>query len=219
MQTLPIRARTFAVALSFVAGFVDALGFVYSGGYFVSFMSGNTTNFAVRGANLVGGVGIAASLIALFVAGVVSASLIARTLPSTRRHVLVDLIAFLLAVAAVAAALGPTLLTLALMPVAMGAMNTIFERNGEAPFGVTYMTGALVKFGQSLATAISGGPKWNWTPHLMLWLGLVTGAFCGALAFPYAGLQGLWLPVIALLALGRVRLYDLNRPGTLSTST
>jgi len=36
-----------AVALAALAGFVDALGFLGLGGFFVSFMSGNTTRFGV----------------------------------------------------------------------------------------------------------------------------------------------------------------------------
>lgn len=39
--------RLFAASLSFLAGFVDALGFIHLGGYFVSFMSGNSTRMAV----------------------------------------------------------------------------------------------------------------------------------------------------------------------------
>ena len=41
-----IRRVAMAVALSLLAGFVDALGFMHLGGYFVSFMSGNSTQMA-----------------------------------------------------------------------------------------------------------------------------------------------------------------------------
>jgi len=39
--------RQFAIALSGLAGFVDSVGFLSAGGYFVSFMSGNTTRLGV----------------------------------------------------------------------------------------------------------------------------------------------------------------------------
>ncbi|RSY01673.1 DUF1275 domain-containing protein, partial [Sphingomonas koreensis] len=39
--------RRFAVALAAMAGFVDAVGFLSADGYFVSFMSGNTTRLGV----------------------------------------------------------------------------------------------------------------------------------------------------------------------------
>jgi len=36
-----------AVALAILAGYIDGIAFVYLGGYFVSFMSGNTTQSGV----------------------------------------------------------------------------------------------------------------------------------------------------------------------------
>ena len=39
--------RRFAVALAALAGCVDAIGFLSANGYFVSFMSGNTTRLGV----------------------------------------------------------------------------------------------------------------------------------------------------------------------------
>ena len=36
-----------AVALAALAGFVDAIGFLYTGGFFTAFMTGNSTRMAV----------------------------------------------------------------------------------------------------------------------------------------------------------------------------
>ncbi len=47
MIRYPLRIRLFAAGLSALAGFVDAIGFIKLGGYFVSFMSGNSTRLAV----------------------------------------------------------------------------------------------------------------------------------------------------------------------------
>ena len=66
--------------------------------------------------------------------------------------------------------------------------NTLFERQGSVSFGLTYMTGALVKIGQGLATLISGGARFAWVPYLLLWIGLVSGAAIGALPFGFSGL-------------------------------
>jgi uncharacterized membrane protein YoaK (UPF0700 family) len=59
-----------AIALMVVAGWVDAIGFLRLGQFFVSFMSGNSTHFAVS--SLSGQWSQAASagsLVGLFVAG------------------------------------------------------------------------------------------------------------------------------------------------------
>jgi len=42
--------------------------------------------------------------------------------------------------------------------------------------------GALVKVGQLLAAALSGGGRWGWVPNLLLWAALVAGSACGMLA-------------------------------------
>ena len=81
------------------------------------------------------------------------------------------------------------------MAAAMGTVNNVFQRDGEVSIGVTYMTGALVKLGQQLAVALSGWPRWNWLPYLMLWLGLVAGAMTGGGLFAMMGLHTLWIAV------------------------
>ena len=66
--------RYFAICLSAVAGYVDAVGFIALGGFFVSFMSGNSTRLGV---GLAGGsqdAAIAGGLIVSFVLGVVVGS-------------------------------------------------------------------------------------------------------------------------------------------------
>src|SRR6202045_3544217 len=59
-----------ACALSALAGYVDAIGFLQLGGLFVSFMSGNSTRLGVSLAQAKwSGAGRALGLIGLFVAG------------------------------------------------------------------------------------------------------------------------------------------------------
>ncbi|MFB8387377.1 YoaK family protein [Microbacterium sp. NPDC055910] len=192
------RTFTAAAVLSAFAGFVDGFGFVYLGGYFVSFMSGNTTRASVdlAGASLVAA-GTALLLIAAFVVG----AMIGTSLPGGRmRGETRVLILVLVGMTAAAATSIPgwTWVTGALLAAAMGALNTVFARGGEVTFGITYMTGALVKFATALVAALKGGPPWAWARHLVLWLAIALGAVAGAGAFSLAGATALWLPVIAL---------------------
>ena len=57
--------RRLAIALAALAGFVDAVGFLTAGGYFASFMSGNTTRLGVDFANDPARALLPAALIAL----------------------------------------------------------------------------------------------------------------------------------------------------------
>ena len=201
-------ARVLATALSALAGFVDAIGFLALGGFFVSFMSGNSTRLSVGLANGAPTALIAGGLIGAFVLGVVLGSLIGRFFKTGRAAAILVLVAALLALAAALAAMGETSAALIVVAAAMGAENTVFEREGEVSIGVTSMTGTLVKLGQRLATAVTGGPRFGWAPYLLLWLGLLAGALAGALAFPHLGLQALWIASGAalILALATLRI-------------
>jgi uncharacterized membrane protein YoaK (UPF0700 family) len=197
------RTRALAASLAAVAGYVDATGFLASKGFFVSFMSGNSTRLAVGSIERAADAAAALALIAVFVVGVFIGSLIGRRSGRHQRSSVIALVAVTLGAAVVLALLGQLHAALGLMALAMGAENAIFEAEGEVQIGLTYMTGTLVKFGQRLATAISGGNRWGWVPYAMLWLGLVAGAVLGAAMFPHFGLTSLLLPaaLLAMLAL------------------
>jgi uncharacterized membrane protein YoaK (UPF0700 family) len=196
------RKRDIAIAVgaSALAGYVDAIGFLSLGGFFVSFMSGNSTRLAVGIAGLPPEALVAGRLIGCFVLGVVLGSLVGGAAKRMRRPAVLTLVAGLLAIAAI---LGAVDLHLAMMVVAaaMGAENTTFERDGEVSIGLTYMTGTLVKLGQRLAAAITGGSTFAWAPYLLLWLGLVTGAIIGAGAWSAFGLASLWAGVAGAMLL------------------
>jgi uncharacterized membrane protein YoaK (UPF0700 family) len=201
------RTRALAASLAAVAGYVDATGFLASKGFFVSFMSGNSTRLAVGSVERAADAAAALALIAIFVVGVVIGSLIGRRAGRRQRSSVIVLVAAALMLAALLSVFGQPRAALALMALAMGAENAIFEAEGEVQIGLTYMTGTLVKFGQRLGTALSGGDRWGWLPYAMLWLGLVAGAVVGAVMFPLFGLVSLLLPaallgVLALLVRG-----------------
>lgn len=186
-----------ASGVAALAGYLDAVGFLTLNGLFVSFMSGNSTQLAVD--LVLGGpmAAVAAGLVGAFVGGVIAGALAARVAGPARKPVVLLLVTILLAVAALLNAPSAVFV----MAAAMGAANGVFQRDGEVSIGVTYMTGTLVKLGQRLAAAITGGARWAWIPHLLLWSALVTGAALGTLAHLHAGPHALWLATAAALIL------------------
>lgn len=119
-------------------------------------------------------------LIVCFVAGVIGGTVIGgavigRRLATNRREsVLLGLIAVTLGAGAGLVAAGqaiPFLVCSAMaMAMAMGLANNVFARDGEVTVGVTYMTGALVRFGQGVAArlgrrelACAHGYGWLWS--------------------------------------------------------
>ena len=186
------RVQALAIGLSALAGYVDAIGFIELGGFFVSFMSGNSTRLGVGLIERSHDAAIAGGLIATFVVGVIVGSLTGRMAGSHRRPVVLMLVAALLAVAAACSAIGATPIGVAAMVLAMGAENSVFEQGDDVHIGLTYMTGALVKFGQRAAAALTGGDRFAWAPYILLWAGLVVGAVSGAATHQWLGLAGLW---------------------------
>ncbi len=196
------RGVLLAASLSALAGFVDAVGFMTLGGFFVSFMSGNLTRLGVAaGLERWDQAGVAAGLIGLFVLGVIAGALVARRVGEGRRWaVLAVEAALLLSAAALCTAgwRGPGMVAVVL---AMGVENAVFQRQGDVGVGLTYMTGALVRMGQRIATALCGGPRWDWIPFLLLWTGLAIGGALGAVSFVQWGVRALWIAAAAVVAL------------------
>jgi uncharacterized membrane protein YoaK (UPF0700 family) len=197
------RNIVLAAALSALAGFVDGIGFLHLGGLFVSFMSGNSTRMGV---SLAQGqwlpAGQALGLIALFVAGAVLGSLIMRLRRAYCQCWLLLVEAGLLAAAGLCAAFGLPNTAVAAIVLAMGLENAVFQIDGDAGLGLTYVTGALVKVGQQIAAALTGGRRFGWAPNLLLWGALMAGSVCGALAYHWIALAAIWFAAGAALALG-----------------
>jgi len=191
-----------ACALSALAGYVDGIGVLHLRGLFVSFMSGNSTRLGVslaegRWSNAAAALG----LIALFVTGAAGGSLIVLGRGANRQPWVLLVEASLLTVAALCYTVGLSNASVAAMVLAMGLENAVFQIEGGAGLGLTYVTGALVKVGQLLAAALTGGPGWAWLPNLLLWAALVTGAVCGASAYHWINLAAIWFAAGAALAL------------------
>ncbi len=187
------RIQALAIGLSALAGYVDAVGFIQLGGFFVSFMSGNSTRLGVGVIERSQDAALAGGLITMFIAGVIAGSLVGRFTKAQRRFAVLMLVAILLFAAASSAAAGATEVAVMAMVLAMGVENAVFEHEGEMHIGLTYMTGTLVKFGQRIAAALMGGPRFDWAPYGLLWAGLVAGAVAGAASFTWLGLASLWI--------------------------
>ncbi|MDE2599219.1 MAG: DUF1275 domain-containing protein [Rhodocyclaceae bacterium] len=200
-----LKLRIFATALAALSGYVDALGFIYLGGFFVSFMSGNSTRLGVGLVQDWHHALISGGLIVAFVFGVFLGTLFAYRGSTRRSTTVLALVALLLTLAAAAHAANVHSLAVALTAMAMGAINCIFVgSSGEVTTGVTYMTGTLVKLGQGLARNLVRPDKIAWGGYLWLWLGLIAGGMLGAFVFPFIGLSALWFAAAASLVLAIV---------------
>jgi uncharacterized membrane protein YoaK (UPF0700 family) len=185
------RTRRLAAALSALAGYVDAVGFLSLGGFFVSFMSGNSTRLAVGAAEHSADALEAFGLITTFVIGVAAGTAIARR-SRQAQSVVIGFVATLLGLAALLSVAGRSSVAGFVLALAMGVENSAFVAEGGLPVGLTYMTGTLVKLGQLLGSITTRHEMWQWWPYAVHWLALLAGALGGALAFKLLGSAALW---------------------------
>ena len=174
-----------------------------SKGFFVSFMSGNSTRLGVGLNGSVADALAAAGLLTSFILGVTGGSLLGR---ASERHRVLTVLTFVAASLSAGAALGLfnyLHASLAVTAFAMGALNATLEHQGRVRVGLTYMTGSVVKLGQALADRLTGRDG-DWLPPLLLWTGFLLGAVAGAVAITRLGFDALWLGAIITVALAIV---------------
>ena len=190
-----------AAAFAFLAGVVDALGFLALGGFFVSFMTGNTTRLAVGVArDRWAEAGEGGLILALFVTGAVLGFALAqapRLKPATGL-----VLALLLVVSALIHQTGHDRAAALSAAVAMGFENAAFQSMTGTATALTYMTGTLVQIARRLVDAFAGGPRLAWLEPLSLWLALTVGAIVGARCYAAYGLDTLWAAAALATLLG-----------------
>ena len=184
--------------LTGLAGYVDALGFVRLGGLYTSFMSGNTTQLAVFGAEAnLHKMLLPAILIAAFLTGSVLGSGLAILVPTRWSTPVVLAYESLLILGGLALGLATPELGLAafFVAVAMGAQNAVLSQVQGFRAGTTFVTGALFSLGQKIAKALTRtGDPLGWIGDGLVWLSLLLGALLGALAYDAFALYALIAP-------------------------
>jgi uncharacterized membrane protein YoaK (UPF0700 family) len=197
------RHLILGMLLTGAAGFIDVVGFIELGGYFVSFMSGNTTQ---GGAALVDGAlpvfSLTMGLVALFFAGSTLGAWLAF---SNQRWGPVAVSAAVLlgvGITMIMVLSGlPASQAMLVLAASAGAQNAILPMRGAVRLGATFVTGTLYTAGQDLALALQGkAPPLRWLQHLAIWLGLLSGAILGALAYHGVGIEALYGPIVVYAA-------------------
>ena len=86
--------------------------------------------------------------------------------------------------------------------IAMGMLNAAVEEVNGLPVGLTYVTGALSRFGRGLGRWLLGERRNGWRVQLIPWGGMFIGAVIGALLEQQMGLRALWVSGALAAALG-----------------
>ncbi|AZD30537.1 YoaK family protein [Pseudomonas chlororaphis] len=191
-------------SLSVLAGMTDAIGFMATGD-FVSFMSGNTTRLAVA----ISDADLALTLhlvllVATFIAGNALGIVVSRF--GGRRALPLLLCIATLLCAAAAWPFEQRLPAVLAAIISMGMLNAAVEEVNGLPVGLTYVTGALSRFGRGLGRWMLGERRNGWRVQLVPWSGMFAGAVLGAVLEQHLGLAALFVSGLLSALLGLLSL-------------
>lgn len=200
-----------AGAISFLAGMTDAAGLLITGD-FVSFMTGNTTRAALAlGDGDLHHAAVLVTAIMIFVLGNAFGIVLAH-FASRRIFVVLGCVGGLLALASILTAESLMIPRFYVIVLSMGMVNAAVEHIEGLPIGLTYVTGALSRFGRGIGRWIVGDRHVGWTIQIVPWGGMFLGAITGAVLTRFAGIHALWL--ISLFAI-MIAFVTLLIPGPL----
>ncbi|EJT03267.1 YoaK family protein [Rhizobium sp. CCGE 510] len=190
-------------SISFLAGMTDATGLLLTGD-FVSFMTGNTTRaaLALSQGNLYHAA-VLISAILVFVLGNAAGIVIAH-FSQRRIFVVLGCVGLVLALASMMTMQNLLLARFYLIVLAMGMVNAAVEQIEGLPIGLTYVTGALSRFGRGIGRWIIGDRRIEWTIQIVPWGGMLLGAIAGALLTRLTGAHALWLVSLFAMVLAFV---------------
>ncbi|RVU15319.1 YoaK family protein [Methylobacterium oryzihabitans] len=210
-RAFPASGQTripFAILLSFLAGCADSIGFLAFAELFMSFMSGNTTRFGVAislgewdNAIRVG------TTILVFCLGAFSGTLLAAAVGHWRLAVLLGLQAALLGIG-MTLPRGPMAFPFHAYPIvfALGLQNAVLQDEEGRSIALTYVTGAVVRFGTGLANMLLGHPAASFWLQAPLWLALTVGAVVGGTLHQFYGESAFLVPALLAAILATVSL-------------
>lgn len=227
------RRTAAALALAFVAGFVDVMGWLALDRLYTSHMTGNTAAIGHELANGHAGQAFTRAVPVLgFLAGLAAGAVLAEV--QIRRNARVLIAPGLVLVAALVGGfllwaqttvhvgvvpLEPAWafdLQAALLSAAMGVQTATFRRVDGAVVRTTYVTGMLTHFVEELVERLAAprdAPDASFARRLVIvggiWPGFLAGAVAGALGHARWGVNALVAPLALLLALAGL---DLARP-------
>jgi uncharacterized membrane protein YoaK (UPF0700 family) len=81
---------------------------------------------------------------------------------------------------------------------AMGMVNAAVEHIEGLPIGLTYVTGALSRFGRGIGRFLLGDRSFDWGIQIVPWLGMLSGAICGAVLGAKMQSDALWVVAVAV---------------------
>jgi uncharacterized membrane protein YoaK (UPF0700 family) len=201
------------LALSFVAGFADALFFIHLGGLFVGLVTGNVV---LIGLGLVGDEkgglrGLQIMTFPLFMLGAALAALLVAFIKPLPRATVVTVVlaAMALATAGLLAltASGPAAACALISVVAMGMLTAINRLDTSLGPPFSLMTGNIAGLAIAVARRLVGyaetpaerGQSWT---SILLVFGFVAGCAAGAVAQNCFGVSGMLIPATVLLLVG-----------------
>jgi oxalate decarboxylase len=180
----------FDIAITLLAGFLDAAGVTYLSGLYVSFMSGNSTGLGIAMVQGRGSFAVASVVvICSFITGAFMGSLlVSRKKPKSAAGILIGEACLLLGSMVLSLHASP-LVTLLPVCVAMGMQNALPRYVDGIEIGRSFVTGALFNVGKNLSLAVYDRKYLKEAAiHGTSWLALVVGAVCGSASLARFGL-------------------------------